>query len=414
MKNKRLLITIFGGWFGLHHYLDHNYLKGLLYTFTCGAFYIGWICDIYNEYKKTKSPAIETDSKGENEVIHNDINVEPQETIEPVIKQTSKPKHTIDLKGAYQQSKTLVLTNDYVVVDTETTGFNPERDRIFELSAIKYKDGKEMAQFSELINPQRILSDTIQKLTGVKNEDLKDKPLIDEALPKFINFIEDYTLIAHNASFDFKMIISECARCGLDPITNKIIDTLTLAKRYYSDEDVPNKKLETFKKYFNLDTKSHRALDDCITCNYLYRDVIKRINNTFDLEDEEKEAVSIIRDILVQNDRDATLLRARVMSNNVLNMYNVYHFMHIKTRGKIKYVAFNKDIVQEDYDFSNFKLSNAAKSEDANFRIAYDSLNDLYKLKDIILDVFDKMYKKTNRLNNDFKNDASLEGYNPY
>ena len=60
------------------------------------------------------------------------------------------------------------------------------------------------------------LSETIIRITGITNEDLIDKPTIDEVLPKFIHFIEDYTLVAHNASYDFKMITAECMSFGCD------------------------------------------------------------------------------------------------------------------------------------------------------------------------------------------------------
>ena len=53
-KNKDLLITIFGGWFGLHYFCNKKYKKGLIYLFTCGLFFVGWWHDIYKEYKAIK------------------------------------------------------------------------------------------------------------------------------------------------------------------------------------------------------------------------------------------------------------------------------------------------------------------------------------------------------------------------
>ena len=47
-KNSRILITILGGWFGLHRYLDRKIVSGLIYTFTFGVFGIGWLIDVYH------------------------------------------------------------------------------------------------------------------------------------------------------------------------------------------------------------------------------------------------------------------------------------------------------------------------------------------------------------------------------
>lgn len=51
-KKSQILITVLGGWFGLHHYLNKNYKKGILYTLTLGIFYIGWIIDIVKIVKE--------------------------------------------------------------------------------------------------------------------------------------------------------------------------------------------------------------------------------------------------------------------------------------------------------------------------------------------------------------------------
>lgn len=55
-KKNQILITVLGGWFGLHHYLNKNYKKGILYTLTLGIFYIGWIIDIVKVVKNQSIP----------------------------------------------------------------------------------------------------------------------------------------------------------------------------------------------------------------------------------------------------------------------------------------------------------------------------------------------------------------------
>ena len=71
-RNGKILITVLGGWFGLHHYLNKNYKMGVLYTFTFGGFYIGWIIDIV---KVLKDKAISEDVQMKEETpIKNEVN----------------------------------------------------------------------------------------------------------------------------------------------------------------------------------------------------------------------------------------------------------------------------------------------------------------------------------------------------
>ena len=163
------------------------------------------------------------------------------------------------------------LPRDYVVFDTETTGLYPEHDRIIEISAIKYKNSKKVDTFSTLVNPEVPITSFITDLTGITNNDLKDKPLISEVLPQFFEFIEDYTLAAHNAPYDIKMLASECYRNNIPLCDNKIVDTVTLAKRLFPKDQIEDYKLETLKYYLNLNFKSHRALDDCKVCAKIYQ-----------------------------------------------------------------------------------------------------------------------------------------------
>lgn len=172
---------------------------------------------------------------------------------------------------AYSDRKAKSHPKDYVVFDTETTGLEPEIDKIIEISAIKYINNKKVDEFSCLVNPEMDFDPFITKLTGIKPSDLIDKPTIDQVILEFYNFIENYILVAHNAAFDIKMLACEAYRSNIPLCENKIIDTIPLVKRIIPKEKVENYKLETLKKYMGLNNKSHRALEDCETCAKLYQ-----------------------------------------------------------------------------------------------------------------------------------------------
>ncbi|MCM1053625.1 MAG: exonuclease domain-containing protein [Ruminococcus sp.] len=160
------------------------------------------------------------------------------------------------------------LVDSYVVFDLETTGLEPKLCEIIEIGALKYKDNKLVEEFSVLIKPKNSISSEITKITGISNEMVKDAPSIEEVLPKFIDFIEELPLVAHNSSFDLSFIEENIKVLGLEMIKNTNIDTVELARKY-----IPrayNYKLTTLKNYFKLEYGSHRSIDDCRTTNYVY------------------------------------------------------------------------------------------------------------------------------------------------
>lgn len=160
------------------------------------------------------------------------------------------------------------FVDDYVVFDLETTGLEPTIHEIIEIGALKYKNGQLVDEFSVLIRPVHSISQVITDITGINDELVKNELPIESVLPKFLEFIEDLPLIAHNSSFDLSFIEENVKRLNLSMLKNKNIDTLELAKKYIPK--AYNYKLETLKKFFHLEYGSHRSIDDCKTTNYIY------------------------------------------------------------------------------------------------------------------------------------------------
>lgn len=161
------------------------------------------------------------------------------------------------------------FVDDYVVFDLETTGLEPETSKIIEIGALKYRNNELVEEFSVLINPECKIPSIITEITGIKDEDVVNKKTIKEVLPEFILFIEDLPLIAHNSSFDLSFIEENIHSLKLNPLKNKNIDTLEIAKTYIPK--AYNYKLETLKKFFKLEYGSHRSVDDCKTTHYVYQ-----------------------------------------------------------------------------------------------------------------------------------------------
>ncbi|MBE6149830.1 MAG: hypothetical protein E7170_03825 [Firmicutes bacterium] len=167
------------------------------------------------------------------------------------------------------------MFDDYVIFDIETTGLDCFNDKIIEIGAVKVKNNEIIEEFNYLINPNIKLPEVIINITGITDEDLNNKKTIDVILPKFIEFIEDYPLLAHNNSFDLSFINENIKKLNLGKLNNTMVDTLELSRKYLTH--MYNHKLETLKKYYNIKEVSHRAIGDCKTTYYIYQEIKKKI-----------------------------------------------------------------------------------------------------------------------------------------
>lgn len=160
------------------------------------------------------------------------------------------------------------LTQSFVVFDIETTGFSNTNDKITEIGAVKIENFKVVDKFSELINPQKDISYKIQELTGITNDMVKDKPTIEEVLPKFIEFIGDSVLVAHNAEFDMGFISEKCRQQNIE-FNNKSVDTLTLSRILLPD--LKRHRLNVVAKALGVPLLNHhRAVDDAQATAFIY------------------------------------------------------------------------------------------------------------------------------------------------
>jgi len=121
-----------------------------------------------------------------------------------------------------------------IVFDTETTGLDPRNgDRIVEIGAVELVNHIPTGQvFHEYIDPERSMPVEAFNVHGLSEEFLTGKPKFAEIADKFVAFIADARLIAHNASFDMGFINAELSRVGHTPVGDEfVIDTLQIARR---------------------------------------------------------------------------------------------------------------------------------------------------------------------------------------
>lgn len=129
-----------------------------------------------------------------------------------------------------------------VIFDTETTGLSPQNgDRVIEIGAVEMVEGTLTGHsFHEYINPERDVPEEAYRVHRISSEMLADKPLFgDERIgPAFLKFVEGAELIAHNAPFDVGFINAELERAGLPTLSNRVTDTVPLARRKFPGSPV--------------------------------------------------------------------------------------------------------------------------------------------------------------------------------
>jgi DNA polymerase-3 subunit epsilon len=152
-----------------------------------------------------------------------------------------------------------------IALDTETTGLDPASGhRIIEIGCVemvnKIRTGN---NFHHYLNPQRDIPYEAQKVHGISNEKVKDSPLFSEIAGDFLKFIEDSTLIIHNAEFDMKFINSEFQKIGFATIPmDRTIDTVKIARKKFPGSPA---NLDALCKRFGIDLSKrtkHGALLD--------------------------------------------------------------------------------------------------------------------------------------------------------
>ncbi|MBD5522330.1 MAG: PolC-type DNA polymerase III [Lachnospiraceae bacterium] len=165
-----------------------------------------------------------------------------------------------DLKEIVTNDKGQDLKGTFVVFDIETTGFSPITDRIIEIGAVKVVDGEIADKFSAFVNPEVPIPFKIENLTGINDNMVINEPKIDVILPRFLEFVGDAVLVAHNASFDMSFIMENCDRQG---ITHDFTyaDTLGMARILLPDQS--KHTLDAVSKTLGISLENHhRAVDD--------------------------------------------------------------------------------------------------------------------------------------------------------
>mgnify|MGYP000519293953 FL=1 len=165
-----------------------------------------------------------------------------------------------DLKEIVTEGKGQSLDEKYVVFDIETTGFSPVTNRIIEIGAVKVENGEITERFSTFVNPQVPIPFHIEKLTSINDSMVMDADPIEVVLPRFLEFVGDAILVAHNANFDVSFIKENAKRQGI-PVDFTYVDTVGIARALLTGQS--KYTLDAVAKTLGISLENHhRAVDD--------------------------------------------------------------------------------------------------------------------------------------------------------
>ncbi|MFZ2967941.1 MAG: exonuclease domain-containing protein [Sulfuricurvum sp.] len=166
----------------------------------------------------------------------------------------------------------------YTVIDFETTGLNPNDSEIIEIGAVKlHWDTLEPNNtFHSFVRPDNPIPKRITSINNITNEMVDNAPHISKVIVELIDFIGNDCIIAHNAPFDMKFLVSAAQSNGVEIRAKGYICTLKMARSLLA---LQNHKLPTVAKHFGIEFNPHRAVDDCIATGYVFSEMCKIIES---------------------------------------------------------------------------------------------------------------------------------------
>ncbi|MEW6041787.1 MAG: exonuclease domain-containing protein, partial [Elusimicrobiota bacterium] len=139
----------------------------------------------------------------------------------------------LKLAQALLMSYDELYDKELFVIDVETTGLHPYKDEICEIAAVRLFKFRKTDNFQTLVKTQGDISPEVTAIHGISNEMCKEAPEPKDAIAKFLNFIGDGVIVAHNAAFDLSFIKNYARKYLGKTLTNRVIDTLTISREFF-------------------------------------------------------------------------------------------------------------------------------------------------------------------------------------
>jgi len=192
--------------------------------------------------------------------------------------------NTLELQQDDWQSR-LLKDLDFVVVDVEATGAKTPPNRLIELGAYRIHEGRIVDKFLSLVNPEIPIPRFVVALTGITNEMVKTAPVFADIAPRWLDFVSESVLVAHNAPFDTSFLNHEISRVYPGHrMVNPHLCTVRLSRRALPE--LTNHRLDTIANHFSIPIISrHRAGSDALATAKLFLLLLSRLEEEHGITD---------------------------------------------------------------------------------------------------------------------------------
>jgi len=216
----------------------------------------------------------------------------------------------------------------YSIIDVETTGGKYNQEGITEIAIYKFDGEKIIDQFISLINPEIPIQPYVQQLTGINDKMLINAPKFFQIAKRILEITEDSILVAHNSSFDYRMIKIEFERLGYNFNIPQLC-TVKLSKKLIPD--LESYKLGNLVKNLGIPISNrHRASGDALATLELFKLLLSK-----DLNKE------ILSNSIIHKEKKI-VNKWQKLIQSLSNEIGIYYFYDIN--GKIIYIGKSKNI----------------------------------------------------------------------
>ena len=185
-----------------------------------------------------------------------------------------------------------------IVLDTETTGLNHGGgDRVVEIGCVELVNYIPSGEtFHAYVNPERAMPPGAERIHGLSDAFLRDKPLFAEVAEALLEFVAGDRVVAHNAEFDIGFLNAELSRAGRPPLANPVVDSVRLARRRFPGAPA---SLDALCERFGIDASArekHGALLDAHLLAEVYLELVGGRQPALGLVSEATSAAPVRRE----------------------------------------------------------------------------------------------------------------------
>ncbi|MBG6110105.1 DNA polymerase-3 subunit epsilon [Flavobacterium sp. CG_23.5] len=245
----------------------------------------------------------------------------------------------------------------YAILDIETTGGQFNEEGITEIAIYKFDGHEVVDQFISLVNPEIPIQPFVVKLTGINNEMLRGAPKFFEVAKRIVEMTNDCVIVAHNASFDYRILRTEFRRLGYD-FEAKTLCTVELSKKLLPEQ--PSHSLGKLVRALGIPMADrHRASGDALATVKLFKILLEK--------DLEKEIVKDFIKLEVEKGIAPKLLDIVSSLPSTTGIYYIHN-----EKGNLIYIGKSRNIKKRINQHFTGTSTKCKKIQTDVFTVTYD------------------------------------------